>query len=76
MYSKEKIKKNEKGDGTLPQNSYKLSQDLWEATLYRRTISVQRLARSFGKDRQLNILLLYYKDLSIYVCADYGEVSS
>ena len=34
--------------GSLPQNS----QDLWEATLYRRTISVQRSARSFGTDRQ------------------------
>ena len=38
--------------GTLPQNSDKPSQDLWEATLKRRTMSVQRLRRSFGTDRQ------------------------
>ena len=40
------------GGGTLPQNSYKPSRDLWEATLLRRTRSVQRLARSFGTDTQ------------------------
>ena len=52
--------------GTLPQNSYKPSCDLWESTLLRRTRSIQLLARSFGTNTQThkytNILLLYYKD--------------
>ena len=43
-----------------PQNSYEPSQ---EATLLRKTRSVQRLARSFGTLRQTHILLLYYKDI-------------
>ena len=48
------------GGGTLPQNR--------EPTLLRRTQLVQRLARSFGTDKQTNILLLYYKDhLIMYV---------
>ena len=38
-----------------PQNSYKPSQELWEATMQRRTISVQRLARY----RQTNILCYF-----------------
>ena len=40
------------GVGTLPQNSYKPSRDLWEATLLRRIRSVQQLARSFSTNRQ------------------------
>ena len=40
------------GGGTLPQNSYKPSRDLWESTLLRRTRSDQRLARSFGTNTQ------------------------
>ena len=35
----------------LPQNRYKPSQDLAEATLQERMISIQRLAISFGIDR-------------------------
>ena len=40
--------------GTLSKNNYKPSQHLW------RTISVQRLARSFSTNRQIDILLLLY----------------
>ena len=40
------------GYPTPQENSYKPSRDLWEATLLRRTQSVQRLARSFGTDTQ------------------------
>ena len=42
------------GGGTLPQNSKKPSRDLWEATLLRRTQSVQRLARSFGTNKHID----------------------
>ena len=37
---------------SFPQNSYKTSYDLWEATLKKRTMSVQQLARSFGKSNK------------------------
>ncbi len=37
---------------TQSQNSYKPSQDLWEAILQKRTIPVQRLARSLSTVRQ------------------------
>ena len=40
------------GGGTLPQNSYNPSRDLCEATLLRRTLSVQRLVRFFGTNIQ------------------------
>ena len=40
-----------RGGGFLS-NSFKPYQDLWRSTLWRKTISVQRLARSFGTDRQ------------------------
>ena len=39
------------GDVTLPKNDYKPSQDLWEATLKRRDVSVQQLGRSFATDK-------------------------
>ena len=51
-----------KGGGTLPENSYKSSQDICKATLLRRTRSVLRLARSFSSNIHTDILLLYYKD--------------
>ena len=53
--------------GTLPQNSYGPSQNVWKATLQRRTISVQWFARIFSKQthRQTNIILLLYKEKQI-----------
>ena len=42
------------GGGTLPKNSNKPFQNLWEATLWRRTFSVRLLAKSFGTDRQID----------------------
>ena len=40
-----------KADGTVPQNSNKPSQDLWEATLKKEDNIGYRVARSFGIDR-------------------------
>ncbi len=56
------------GGGILPQNSYKPSRNLYEATLLRRTRSVQRLARFFGTNRQTDRhrSTLYYGLL--YIC--------
>ncbi len=48
------------------QNSNKPSRNLWEDTLLRRTLSVQRfkLARSFITNRQTNsVQLVYYTDI-------------
>ena len=50
-------------------NSYKPSKDLWEATLLRRIISVQRLARSFVTyKKQTDILLLLDKYCLSFYC--------
>ncbi len=59
------------GGGTLPQNSYKPSQDLWEATL----VSFQRLARSFGTHwhRQTHSLLLYFKGCQSVACRGFSQ---
>ena len=46
-----------------PQNSFKPSQDLWEATLYRRIISVRLLVRSFSTDKQTSCYFI----ISIYL---------
>ena len=65
LYTKEKKSLGDfslEGGGTLPKIGYKPSQDLWEANLQMRIISAQRLARSFGTNRQRYILLHYYKD--------------
>ena len=40
-----------KGEVTLPQKSFKPKNDLREATLERRTVSVLRLVRSFATDK-------------------------
>ena len=46
--------------GTHPQNSYKPSRGLYEATLLRRTRSVNRLARSFGINKQRDRQTSFY----------------
>ena len=51
-----------------PPNSYKPCQDLLEATLLERTMSVQWFPRFFGTIRQTNIMLLYHKNrTAIYI---------
>ena len=55
------------GGGTLLQNSYKPSRNLWEATLLRRTRSVQRLARSFGTNKHTDTQTSCYFSMRIKI---------
>ncbi len=50
-----------------PEISCTPSQDLWEISFLRRTISVQRLARFFGTARRTEILLLYKDKVHLLV---------